>query len=168
QNLDGTIASWNRGAEQLYGYTALEVVGKPLSILAPPDQPDELPGILGRLGRGERVDHYETVRVRKDGSRVDVSLTISPIKGADGRIIGASQIARDITARKRNEAALRFLAEASKLLAEVLDVPGTLQKVAGLAVPHVADWCAVDLLEPDGSLRRVAVAHVDPAKVEWA
>src|SRR5262249_36008255 len=82
--------------------------------------------------------------------------------------IGASKIARDITARKRSEAALRFLAESSKALAESLDVASTLQKVAALAVPHFADWCAVDLLQPDGSLRRVAGAPADPTKTELA
>jgi PAS domain S-box-containing protein len=168
QDLDGIIVSWNRGAERLYGYTAEEVLGQPLTMLVPPDQPDELPGMLERLRHGEQIDHYQTVRMRKDGSRVDVSLTISPIRNAEGKIVGASKITRDITAARRNEAALRFLAEASKLLAEVLDVDSTLRRVAGLAVPHFADWCAVDLLEADGSLRRLAVAHADPAKIELA
>jgi PAS domain S-box-containing protein len=168
KNLDGIILSWNKSAERFYGYTAEEIIGKPVSILVPPDRPDELAQILQRLGRGERIEHFETVRIRKDGSRVDVSLTISPIKDAEGKIIGSSKSARDITARKQNEAALRFLAEASKLLAELLDVPSTLQRVARLAVPHFADWCAVDMLEPAGSLRRVAVAHVDPSKVQLA
>jgi PAS domain S-box-containing protein len=168
KNLDGIILSWNEGAERLFGYTSEEMVGRPLSMLVPPDYPDDLPAIMARLRRGERIDHYETVRMRKDGSRVDVSLTISPIKDTEGKIIGASKIARDISPRKRTEAALHFLAESSKALAELLDVSSTLQRVASLAVPHFADWCAVDLLEPDGSLRRVAVAHVDPAKVRLA
>lgn len=168
KNLDGIIVSWNQGADQLYGYKADEIIGQPLARLVPPDHPDELPALMARLGRGERIEHFETVRVRKDGSRLDVSLTISPVRNAEGKIIGASKIARNITARKRSEAGLRFLAEASKLLAKLQDVPSTLQKIAGLAVPHFADWCAVDLLEPDGSLRRVAVAHVDPSKVELA
>jgi PAS domain S-box-containing protein len=167
-NLDGIIVSWNQGAERLYGYRAEEVIGKPLAILTPPDHLNELPQILSQIRRGERLDHYETVRTCKDGRRVDVSLTISPIKDASGKIVGASKIAHDITARKRQEAELRFLAESSKLLAELLDVPSTLQKVAGLAVPHFADWCTVDLLDPDGSLRRLAVAHVDPAKIQLA
>src|SRR5262249_19623859 len=107
KNLDGIIVSWNKAAERLYGYTAEEIVGKPLARLVPPDHPDELPAIMARLRRGERIEHFETVRVRKDGSRVDVSLTISPVKGADGKIIGASKIARDITARKQVEEALR-------------------------------------------------------------
>jgi PAS domain S-box-containing protein len=95
-------------------------------------------------------------------------LTFSPVRNAERKAIGASKIARDISARERNEAALRFLAESSKELAELRDVPTTLQKIAGLAVPYFADWCAVDTLQPDGSLRRVAVAHVDPTKVELA
>jgi PAS domain S-box-containing protein len=101
KDMDGIIRSWNRGAERLYGYTSEEVVSKPISLLIPPDQPDELPGIVERLKRGERVEHYETERVRKDGQRLDVSLSISPIKDDIGRIIGASAIARDITERKR-------------------------------------------------------------------
>jgi two-component system, LuxR family, sensor kinase FixL len=103
KKLDGIIVSWNGGAERLYGYTAEEVVGKPLSILAPPDRADEMPGIIERLRRGERISHYETVRLRKDGRRVDVSLTISAVKNEDGQIIGASKIARDITERKQAE-----------------------------------------------------------------
>jgi PAS domain S-box-containing protein len=167
-NLDGNIVSWNQGAERLYGYRAEEVRGKPVAILTPPDHLDEVPHILDKIKRGERLDHYETERTCQDGRRVDVSLTISPIMDAHGKIVGASKIARDITARKRQEAELRFLAEASQLLAELLDVPSTLQKVAGLAVPHFADWCTVDLLDADGSLQRLAVAHVDPGKVQLA
>jgi PAS domain S-box-containing protein len=168
KNLDGIIVSWNQGAERLYGYTALEMIGQPLSILVPRDHPDELPALMERLKRGERIDHFETVRMRKDRSRVDVSLTISPVKNAEGKVIGASKVARDITASKRKAEAARFLADASSLLAELMDVPSTLQKVARLAVPYFADWCAVDLLEPDGSLRCLAVAHVNPAKVKLA
>jgi PAS domain S-box-containing protein len=168
KDLAGNIVSWNQGAERLFGYTAQEIVGKPLALLVPPDHPKELPQLMERLQRGERIEHFETERLRKDGSRVQVSLTISPVRDAEGRVIGASKIARDITARKRHEADLRFLADASKLLAAVQDIPSTLQKVAGVAVPHFADWCVVDLLEPDGALRLVAAAHVDPARVELA
>jgi PAS domain S-box-containing protein len=103
KDLEGTITSWNRGAEGLFGYTAEEIVGRPLGILVPPDHPNELPALLERLRRGERIDHLETVRVRKDGRRINVSLTISPIRNATGRIVGASKIARDITAVKEAE-----------------------------------------------------------------
>jgi PAS domain S-box-containing protein len=99
--MDGIIRSWNRGAEKIYGYTSLEVVGKRVSLLIPPGHPDELPNLMDRLKRGERVEHFETVRVRKDGQRLEVSLSISPIKDDGGVIIGASAIARDITERRR-------------------------------------------------------------------
>ncbi|HJT75579.1 MAG TPA: PAS domain S-box protein, partial [Gemmataceae bacterium] len=101
--LDGRIVSWNRGAERLYGYTAAEVVGRPLALLVPPDHPDEVPALLERVRGGEYIEHFETVRVRKDGRRVDVSLTISPVRSAEGKITGASKVARDITARKEED-----------------------------------------------------------------
>jgi len=107
KDLNGIITSWNKGAEQLFGYAAAEIIGKPVTILIPPERYDEEPFILERIRRGEGVDPYETVRRRKDGTLVDVSLTVSPIKNADGRIIGASKIARDISERKRAEDAFR-------------------------------------------------------------
>ena len=107
--LDGTITSWNPAAERLFGYTAEEVIGRPISILAPPDRENEMPANLERIRRGEKVDRYETVRRRKDGSLVDISLTVSPIRDATGRIVGASKIARDITARKQVEERQRML-----------------------------------------------------------
>ena len=107
KNLDGIIQTWNRGAERIFGYTAEEVIGKPVTVLAPPERYDEEPGILARLRRGERIEQYETVRRRKDGSLIDISLTVSPICDSAGRIIAASKIARDITEQKRSEAALR-------------------------------------------------------------
>jgi PAS domain S-box-containing protein len=101
KDFDGVITSWNRGAERLFGYTAEEVIGKPVTVLIPLERHDEEPEILGRIRRGDRVDHYETVRRRKDGTLIDISLSVSPIRGPDGRIIGASKIARDITDRRR-------------------------------------------------------------------
>jgi PAS domain S-box-containing protein len=103
KDLNGIILTWNRGAERLFGYTAEEAVGKPITILIPPDRHDEEPGILERIRRGERIDHYETVRMRKDGGLIDISLTVSPVRNAVGRIIGASKIGRDITERRRAE-----------------------------------------------------------------
>ncbi len=101
KNLDGVVMSWNRGAERLFGYAAKEIVGKPIAILIPAERHDEEPSILERIGRGERIDHYETIRRRKDGGLVDISLTVSPVRDAAGRIVGASKIARDITERRR-------------------------------------------------------------------
>jgi PAS domain S-box-containing protein len=101
KDLNGIIVSWNEGAERLFGYKAGEVIGKPITILIPPDRMDEEFYILSRIRRGERVDHYETLRCRKDGGLVEISLAVSPIKDADGSVVGASKIARDITERKR-------------------------------------------------------------------
>ena len=101
KDLNGVIASWNKGAEHLFGYSAEEVLGKPITILIPLEYQNEEPNILTRIRRGERVEHYETVRRRKDGSSVDISLTVSPIKDLQGKIIGASKIARNIADRKR-------------------------------------------------------------------
>ncbi|HEY0544461.1 MAG TPA: PAS domain S-box protein [Pyrinomonadaceae bacterium] len=289
KDLRGVITSWNRAAEILYGYTAAEMVGQPVSIIIPSERQGEMAEILERIKRGERVDHFETVRMSKDGRRVEVSLTISPIKAASGKIIGASKIARNITERKRAEEALRvsearyrtlfestqdgimivndegsyievneslcrilktprerllgahfsefippdvlreaeqdfaelknfsafegefplmaadgtkveldwtsranfvpglhfcvarditrrkraeegqkFLAEASTLIASSLNYETTLKSVTRMAVPGLADWCTVDILDESGALKRLAVAHVDPSKVEWA
>jgi PAS domain S-box-containing protein len=103
KNLDGVITSWNRGAERVFGYTAEEAVGQPITIVIPQDRQDEERTILTRIRRGERVDHFETIRQRKHGSLIVVSLTISPVRNAAGKIVGASKIARDITEQKRSQ-----------------------------------------------------------------
>jgi PAS domain S-box-containing protein len=104
KDLSGIIATWNGGAEKLFGYEAEEAIGKPITILIPPERQGEEPEIVARIKRGERIEHYETVRLRKDGRRIDVSLTISPIVDAAGEVVGASKIARDVSERKRTEA----------------------------------------------------------------
>jgi PAS domain S-box-containing protein len=109
KDLNGIIMSWNRGAELLFGYTAEEAVGKSVTILIPVDRHDEEPRILERVRRGENIDHYETIRQRKDGSLVDISLTVSPIKNEQGEIVAASKIARDITESKRAQARQELL-----------------------------------------------------------
>ena len=292
KTLDGIITDWNRGAKKIYGYSAQEVLGKPINILVPPDRPNEIPMILERLRRGEAIEHYETVRVAKDGRRLDISLTISPIRNSAGKIVGASTIARNITERKRAEEALkeserlyrtvieqateniflvdaetrrivesnsafqetlgyteeelrsmtlydivaadrksidsnirlileqkqrsvgerkyrrkdgslvdvevsvstilrngretlcdvahditeskrreeaqRFLAEVGATLSSSLDYRATLASVARLAGPLLADGCAVDIVEEDGTLEPLAVEHEDPQKVRLA
>ncbi|HXM67108.1 MAG TPA: PAS domain S-box protein [Candidatus Acidoferrum sp.] len=105
--LDGTITSWNKGAERIYGYSAEQVVGKNISMLTSSDRPDEIPAILEKIARGENIEHYESTRVTKDGRHLDVSISVSPLRNAIGEIVGASAIARDITAQKRAEAQLR-------------------------------------------------------------
>jgi two-component system cell cycle sensor histidine kinase/response regulator CckA len=111
---DGTISSWNKGAERIYGYSASEAEGRPITILSPPDRPDEISQILGRLRRGERIQALETIRVRKDGLPIDVSLTISPVMDPSGKVIATAAVTRDITAHKREE-------ERSRRLAQVVD-----------------------------------------------
>ncbi len=111
KDLNGTIMTWNQGAERLFGYTARDAIGKPITMLAFPDRMDEMPSILRRIKNGERVEHYETIRKAKDGRRIDISLTVSPIFGPNRTIIGASKIARDITERKQAEAASAHRAE---------------------------------------------------------
>jgi PAS domain S-box-containing protein len=107
KDLNGMITSWNRGAEHIYGYTPEEVVGKHISLLAPSDRPDEISEILQKIARGESTEHYESVRVTKDGRHLNVSISVSPLRDAAGNIVGASAIVRDVTAQKRTEGQLR-------------------------------------------------------------
>jgi PAS domain S-box-containing protein len=120
-SVDTVIATWNRGAERMFGFTAEEVIGKTIQILIPPHCEDEEPRIVQRLLAGERIDHYETVRQRKDGRLIDVSLTVSPIHDSSGKIVGVSKILRDITDRKRAEEALREAQEELRRHAEHLE-----------------------------------------------
>ncbi len=136
KNLDGVIETWNRGAEKLFGYTAEEAVGRPVTMLMPPERVGEEPVILERIRRGEHIDHYESVRRRKDGRLLDVSLTISPIVDKHGQIVGASKIARDISERKLTEAALiksEKVAAAGRLAATLAhEINNPLQAIANL------------------------------------
>ncbi len=152
----------------MYGYTAEEIIGKHLSLLVPEDHCEEVAQVLERISRGERIEHFETVRRRKDGTRVDVSLTISPIVNEEGKVVGVSKIARDISFTKRNQKMLHFLADVSKVMGELLDVNSTLQKVASLSVPQVADWCAIHMLDGCEHAQLVAVAHAQPDQVDIA
>src|SRR6201984_404658 len=120
--LDGIIVSWNTGAQKIYGYTEAEAVGKPISMLVPPELPDEENKILETLKSGDRIEHFETVRVTKTGRRINVSLTISPIKDSSGRTVGISGIARDITERKLAEEALRASEERLRLAQQVAHI----------------------------------------------
>jgi len=111
KTLDGTIVSWNNGAEKIYGYKAEEILGQPISILIPPGHPDELPVIMTRLRRGEAIENFETTRIHKDGHPIDVSVTISPVMGRGGVVVGASVVARDISKQKSAHEALRLSEE---------------------------------------------------------
>lgn len=111
KSLDGLILSWKGGAERIFGYSAGEMLGRHISILAPPDRPCEIPALLERIKHGERVDHFETVRARKDGRRIDVSVTLSPIKDTAGKVVGVSAIKRDITEQKRASEEIRAMTQ---------------------------------------------------------
>jgi PAS domain S-box-containing protein len=186
KDLNGIVTSWNRAAEQLFGYTPEEAIGRSITLIIPHDRLSEEDMVLSRVRSGQRVDHFETVRRKKDGTPVEIALTVSPIRDGSGRIVGASKIARDISEQKRAERELlrvyeeqrrareaadhareqsSFLADASAVLAASLDYGETLKAVAQLAVPTIADWCAVDMVNDHGARQRIAIAHVDPSKV---
>jgi PAS domain S-box-containing protein len=156
KDLDGIITSWNPGAQRLFGYSAQEVVGKPMALLIPPERAGEEPTILARIARGEMTDHFETVRVRKDGSKVDVSVTISPIRDSEGRITGASKIARDITERRHAQskveahlARLNLLQHITRAIGERQDIQSIFQVVIRTLEDHLPlDFCCICLHEP--------------------
>jgi len=166
-DLDGTITAWNQAAERMYGYPAAEAIGRSIRLVVPEGREQEESEVLDRIGRGERIQHFETIRCRRDGLCFPVSLSLSPIL-SDGSVIGASKIARDITERKRAAERAAFLAEVGTVLAASLDYATTLKTVANMAVPSIADWCAVDILTDESKLERLAVAHIDPARIELA
>jgi len=156
KDIRGNITTWNKAAEQLFGYTPEEVIGRPITILIPPDRRGEELSILERTNRGERIENYETVRRRKDDSLIDVSLTISPVMNAEGKIIGASKIARDITERKRAEAR-------EKVLMSELDhrVKNVLARVTMVAMSSRNGSRSIDdfTRSLDGRIHSMAAAH---------
>jgi PAS domain S-box-containing protein len=163
KSLKGKIESWNAGAERIFGYTASEAIGQSVEMLIPPDRLDEEPEIINRIRRGERIDHYETVRRRKDGSLIDISLTVSPIMDADGTVISASKIARDITERKRNQAHIALLAREAEHRAK--NVLATVQAIVHLTEAEtVADYKNA----VEGRVQALANVHSLFVKSHWA
>jgi PAS domain S-box-containing protein len=165
--LDGTIHTWNAGAEQLFGYGADEVVGKPVSVLYPPERVGELEEILTRVRHGEAFEEFETVRRRKDGADVQVALSVSPVLGGPGEMFYAA-IVRDLTGPKRREEVHTVLVEACHLLGSNLDYRETLRGVGELMVVNLADWCLIETVDSAGAIAHVAVAHRDHDKAELA
>ncbi len=156
KDVNGVITSWNRGAERLFGYSEAEAVGRPVTMLIPEDRQDEEPHILGRIRRGERIDHYETVRRRKDGQLVDISLSVSPIADSSGRIVGASKIARDISDRRRaDEQRELLLREMEHRVKNLFALAGGLVSLSARDAETVAELEA-DLKE---RFRALANAH---------
>jgi PAS domain S-box-containing protein len=132
KDLNGVVTSWNAGAQHIFGYTEAEALGRPITIIIPPELFGEEEGILQRLRAGDRIRHYETIRVTKDGKRIDVSLTISPMKDSEGKVVGASKIARDITERKQAEKTLQRSESEAKAQAE--ELAAILDAVPGMAL----------------------------------
>ncbi len=173
KTLDGTILSWNSGAERLFGYSAAEAIDKPITMIIPPERLDEEPAIIERLVRGESIEHFETVRVAKSGRRMDISLTISPVRDNTGTIIAASKVARDISESKRAQRALRESEERFRFLAE------TIPSIVWTAAPDGTityanrrwfDFCGLSP-EQDPAARRELVIHPDDYErclTEWA
>ena len=164
KDLNGIVTSWNRGAERVFGYTAEEMIGKSITALIPDGRHDEEPEILARIRRGERVEHYETVRQRKDGTLIDVSLTVSPVKDASGKIVGASKIARDVTeqkqAQERQELLTREIQHRTKNLFAVVH--------AVVSRSFVGKYTVKDAEEAVMSrLRSLAQTHVMLIDKEW-
>jgi PAS domain S-box-containing protein len=173
KDLHGIVTSWNPAAERMFGYTSSEMVGQSIRAIIPEDRQHEEDEVLARIRAGESVDHFETVRRRKNGTLVDISLSISPIRDDSGTIVGASKIARDISERlraqaeqERNRQQAIFLSRLSATIATSLEPKQILTSLVNLSVPYFADWCAVDLRQPNGPIERLALAHVDPAKVK--
>jgi PAS domain S-box-containing protein len=164
KNLDGVITSWNKSAERIFGYCAAEAVGQHITLIIPPDRLSEEYDIIARLKRGERVDHFDTVRRKKDGSMLDLSLTISPVRDAAGRVIGASKVARDISERKRAEEALAAFARRQRALFQLGDDllrATTIDDVYHAAMNAICDAldchrASILLADADGVMRFVA------------
>lgn len=164
KDLRGIVTSWNPAAARLYGYSAEEAVGRHISFLVPPDRENEEMVILERVRSGERIETYETERIRADGARIAVALTISQIRNPRHGVVGASVIARDITAAKRRQRAQEFLVAASRLLDKSLDPVETARTIVGTAVPELAELCVIDFLREDGTLGDSVVAGADAEK----
>jgi PAS domain S-box-containing protein len=163
KDLDGIITSWNAGAERIFGYMAKEIVGKPITILIPPNYQKEEEAIIERIRRGQRIEHFETVRQRKHGSLIDLSMTISPVKNSQGKTIGASKIARDITERKRSDAQIVALAhEAEHRTKNIL---ATVQAAVHLSHSDTSD----DLKKViEGRINALANVHTLFVESRWA
>src|SRR5215218_2254745 len=162
KDLDGIVTTWNPAAARLYGYTPEEAIGRHVSFIVPPDHKDEEKVILERVMRGERLDTYETERIRADGARISVSLTVSPIRSPMRGLIGASVVARDTTAEVRRRRAQEFLVAASRLIDSSLDPVETARTIVSTAVPELAELCLIDFRRADGWLGDSVVAGANP------
>jgi PAS domain S-box-containing protein len=175
KDLNGIVLSWNQAAERMFGFTAEEMIGSSIRRIIPDDRQSEEDTVLASIRAGRRVDHFETVRRARDGGLVPISLSVSPVLDAEGTVVGASKIARDISDRKHAEHLVAraterdaFMAEATLTLTSSLDYEQTLRTLARLSVPYLADYCAFDVVTHEGSVARIATVHVLPDKAQIA
>ena len=162
KNFDSVITSWNKGAERIFGYSADEVIGRPITIVIPHERRDEEHEILSRIKKGERIDHFETVRQRKDGGLIVVSLTVSPVRDDEGKIIGASKIARDITEQKRNQERISALArEAEHRSKNLLTIVQAIVRISQGDTPEALKRAI------DGRIRALAHVHSLFVETRW-
>lgn len=162
KNLDGIITNWNRGAERVFGYTAEEAIGQSITIVIPEDRRNEEVEILNRIRRGERIDHFETVRQRKHGSLIVVSLTVSPVKTAEGKIVGASKIARDITEQKRNQEQITTLAREAEHRSK--NLLASVQAIVNLSHSDTLDGLKAAI---EGRIQALANVHSLFVEARW-
>ena len=162
KNLDGIITSWNTGAQRVFGYTAAEAVGQPITIVIPADRQSEEREILTRIRRGEHIDHFETIRQRKDGTLIVVSLTVSPVRNAEGQIIGASKIARDITEQKRSHEQIATLAREAEHRSK--NLLATVQATVRLSQSETPDGLKRAI---EGRIQSLANVHSLFVKTRW-
>ena len=162
KNLDGVITSWNNGAERIFGYSAKEAIGQPITIVIPHNRLDEERTILTRIRRGERIDHFETIRQRKNGTLIAVSLSVSPVKNAEGNIVGAAKIARDITEQKRSQDLIATLAREAEHRSK--NLLSTVQATVMLSQSDTADGLKKVI---DGRIRALSNIHSLFAQTRW-
>jgi PAS domain S-box-containing protein len=162
KNLDGVITSWNKGAERIFGYSAKEAIGQPITIVIPHNRLDEERTILTRIRRGERIDHFETIRQRKNGTLIAVSLSVSPVKNAEGNIVGAAKIARDITEQKRSQDLIATLAREAEHRSK--NLLSTVQATVMLSQSDTADGLKKVI---DGRIRALSNIHSLFAQTRW-
>ncbi|HVT01122.1 MAG TPA: PAS domain S-box protein [Patescibacteria group bacterium] len=168
RDLNDLIISWNKGAEDLFGYKAEEIVGKPFSIIVPVKNKNELRKIKNLVKKGIRIEDYETVRVKKNGQEVSIAAKISPLINQEGVVVGVTVFDRDNTAKKKQREREQFLIKAQKILSSTLKYDLALKKLAKLLVPGLADWSSIHIVDEDGVPIQLAIAHTDPEKVKWA
>ena len=175
KDLSSIVTSWNPAAEQMFGYTAKEMIGRSIRTIIPHDRQHEEDAVLARITEGLTVDHYETIRLHKSGAPVHISLSVSPIRNAAGTVIGASKIARDISERLRAEAITErarrqgiFLARLTTSFSGTMGYTERLEELATLSVPELADWCAIDVVTTKGQIERVTINHIDPDRIVLA